>query len=313
MSEQLPRPERVILVGSVFVDLVMRVDELPRRGDDVTARQATAVPGGGFPLLAAARRHGLPAAFAGQHGAGPFGAAVRSACQTHGVEPLLPQTSAGDTGFRALLVEPTGDDQVSVTTPGVDAVLDAAALASVTVSASEAVYVSGRDLAYNGTGQAIAAWTRRLPRGSVLVYDPGPWVDEIPWQVQERVLGRADVVATSVATIKRLVGTGRPGPAVRALREYAPCMRMCVARRGRDGCWVAAPLDEPPLEVTAPPVDVWSEPEGFHTGVLLAGLSRGLGAERAALRATVATALHATSGYPDAEAVDRYLGGSPGR
>ncbi len=48
------RPRRLVLVGSVVVDVLLFVDRLPDRGGDLLARQAVAAAGGGFNVLAAA-------------------------------------------------------------------------------------------------------------------------------------------------------------------------------------------------------------------------------------------------------------------
>lgn len=304
-------PARLVLVGGLAVDLVQQVDELPRRGEDVRARRSYAEVGGAFRTLASARRHGLPAAYAGRYGNGPFGTAVATALAAEDVTALLPRDDAADSGFRSTVVEP-GGAHLSVVTPGVDAHLDQAHLAGVPVRQDDAVYVTGSDLVAAGTGAAVASWLKGLPARTLLVFAPGRWLDEIPWQTQERVLRRCGLLAMSAAAVRQLVGTGRPGAAWRALQEYAPRLTAAVVRQGLDGCWVGT-QDEPPVEVPAPPVDAPEGPaaDAVHTGVLLAGLARGLPAERAALRANVAVALRTTGPgappCPTPAAVDHFL------
>lgn len=312
MTVQPSEPRRLVLAGSVLVDLVMRVEELPGRGADVQARSAHAEIGGGFPTLVAARRHGLAAALAGGYGSGPFGTAIANALAAEGIDPLLPRSTDADSGFRTCLMEP-GDAQTSVTSPGLEARLSRDTLAQAAVDADDAVYVSGRDLAYQHTGAAIAAWIRGLPRRTLVVFDPGPWVDDIPWPVHERTLRRSDLVTMSQGTAGRLLGTRRPAAALQALHAYAPRMTLGVIRCDADGCWVDHRDADGPAEVPAPPLDVTSlpDPDGVHTGVLVAALAHGVPAARAALRANVAAALHAATpavdGCPDAAAVDRFL------
>lgn len=311
MTERTGRPSRLVLVGGLTVDLVLRVDELPRRGDDVRARSAYAEVGGGFFALAAARRHGLPAAYAGRYGSGPFGSAVATGLAAEGIEALLARDEASDTGFRTTVAE-AGDAHLSVTNPGVEARLDQASLAGLELRAGDAVYLTGSDLASAGTGTAVAAWVRTLPARTQVVFAPGPWLDEIPWQVQERVLRRCDLVTMSAKAVRQLVGTSRPGAAWRALREYAPRLALAVVRQPEDDSWVAS-ADDSPVEVPAPPLDAPRGPaaDEVHTGVLLAGLARGATAARAVLRANVAVALRAAgpgaSPCPEPAEIDRFL------
>ncbi|MGA9702659.1 MAG: sugar kinase, partial [Pseudomonas sp.] len=51
---------RLLHTGQVIVDLVMALDTLPATGGDVLAQSASFEAGGGFNVMAAARRNGLP-------------------------------------------------------------------------------------------------------------------------------------------------------------------------------------------------------------------------------------------------------------
>ena len=95
------------LVGfcSVVVDLVLHVPALPEQGGDVLATASSTEVGGGLNALAAAVRAGLPAAYAGGHGSGPFGDLVRVALVSTDVPPLVPPTDGVDSGFTVVLVD----------------------------------------------------------------------------------------------------------------------------------------------------------------------------------------------------------------
>ena len=165
---------RLVLVGSVIVDIVLYVEALPERGGDVVASRSMTTAGGGFNVLSAAARQGLPSAYGGLVGTGPFGAQVRDALVAESVELLLPQPAAGlDTGFCVALVEESGE-RTFATTVGAEAGLSDQLLASLPVRAGDAVYVSGYDLVYPH-GPAIARWIAALPPETVVVLDPGPW------------------------------------------------------------------------------------------------------------------------------------------
>ncbi|MGH3424872.1 MAG: PfkB family carbohydrate kinase, partial [Nocardioidaceae bacterium] len=222
-------PRRLVLVGSVLVDVLMRVELLPERGADVLARGAHAEVGFGRGVLSAARRHGMSAAFAGRYGSGPFGAQVRAALVQDGVDMLIPLPASGDSGFRVGFVE-AGGARTSATSPGVETALDRQSLDRLAIRDDDAVYVSGYDLTYPKSGSAIAGWARALPDSAALVFDPGPLVDDIPWDVQQRVLRRCDILTINARATRQLAGTGRPRAAVAALREYAPRLRLAVLR-----------------------------------------------------------------------------------
>lgn len=309
----IDRPRRLVLVGSVLVDVLMRVELLPERGSDVLARSAHAEVGFGRGVLTAAHRHGLPAAFAGRYGSGPFGAQVRAALVQDGVDMLIPLPAPGDSGFRVGFVE-TGGARTSATSPGVEAALDRQSLERLSIRPDDAVYVSGYDLTYPRTGSAIAAWARTLPETATLVFDPGPLVDDISWEVQQRILRRCDVLTMNARATRQLSGSGRPRASIAALREYAPRLGLAVLRQGADGCWVQdMDGDARGTQVPAPPIDPIDTTgrAGAHTGVLLAYLARGMPLRDAALHANAAAALSATESgaatCPDAAALERFM------
>ena len=74
-----PAVRRLVFAGEAIVDLVMRVPALPERGGDMLASSSATAVGGGFNIMAAAARQGLPVLYAGGHGTGPWGDLARAA------------------------------------------------------------------------------------------------------------------------------------------------------------------------------------------------------------------------------------------
>ena len=52
--------DRLLHLGNVVVDVVLTVPALPEPGGDVLATSTETAAGGGFNVMAAARRQGLP-------------------------------------------------------------------------------------------------------------------------------------------------------------------------------------------------------------------------------------------------------------
>lgn len=308
MSPGPGRPARLVVVGSVVVDVVLSVPHLPERGGDVLATRAALQAGGGFNVLAAAARLGLPAALAGHVGGGPFGDVVVRALAGEGVATLLPRAAVGDTGFCVGLVEPDAE-RTFATAPGVESELSDDDLALAGLRLDDAVYVSGYDLCYPVTGPAVARWCDGDSPG-FLVVDPGPLVAAIPAEVLRPVLARVDLLTLNAREDRLLRERGAAaGP------------RAAVVRRdGARGCRLRLPdgTDEafPAPRVTA--VDTTGAGDA-HTGALVAELHR-TGSLPAAVRAaTVAAALAVTrhgsaTGPTRAElaAASRWPPGAPG-
>jgi sugar/nucleoside kinase (ribokinase family) len=303
------RPRRLVLVGSVIADVLMAVPRLPERGGDLLAPAVTQA-GGGFNVLAAARRLGMPAALAGHVGEGPFGHLVADALAAADVERLLPP-APGDTGFCLALVEPDAE-RTFVTSPGVESRLTADDLAAVPLGVDDAVYLSGYDLCYPTTGPAVAAWCADL--GDVLLtLDPGPLVAEIPRDVLCPLLDRTDVLTLNAREVRLLAGTADLGDASRAVRRRLGPSALLIVRDGARGCTLHLPGDVAPAHVPAPPVTAVDTTGAgdAHTGAFLAGLHRTGSVTAAALHANAAAALSVTRAgsatSPGRDELDRLL------
>lgn len=284
---------RLVLVGSVIVDVLMSVPRLPDRGGDVLASGAATQVGGGFNVLAAARRLGLPAALAGRVGDGPFGDLVTAALATEGIDLLLPVAS-GDTGFCVGLVEPDAE-RTFVTNAGVESQLTPQDLARIAVRADDAVYISGYDLCYPVTGPAFAAWCDDL-REPMVVLDPGPLAAEIPPRVLDPVLTRADLLTLNEREARLLAGTPDAAEAAAALRDRLRPSAVVLVRQGARGCAVYLPGDRDPVQVAATrvtPVDSTGAGD-THTGAFLAELGRTGSVLAAARVANAAAAISVT-------------------
>ena len=291
MSTLRIRPRRLLLVGSVLVDILMYVDRLPERGGDCIARHALLTSGGGFNVLVAAARLGMPVAYAGLVGDGPMGTRVMTDLAAAGISLVLPRAAGEDTGFDVGLVE-SDAERTFVTAPGVESRLHQADLNAVPVLPGDAIYVSGYDLYYPISGAALEEWLTRLGSQNLLVIDPGPLVAEIPGERRERVLSRTDLVSLNAREVGLLTGaTNLPGAASRLVPRLAPG-GWVVARAGAQGCWVASE-SQPPWHVPARParaLDTTGAGDA-HVATLLARLATGDDMRAAARVANIAASI----------------------
>jgi len=291
-------PGRLLSVGNAVVDVVAAVPALPERGGDVLAHAgAVEVGGSGFNALVAAARQGLPAAYAGAHGTGPFGELVRAALRSEGVEVLLPPVADADTGFDIVVVD-DGGERTFLTVAGAEARLSREALDGVPVLARDAVHVSGYGLVHPVSGPAIASWLARVPPESTVLFDPGPLVGDIPPAALDRVTARADWWSSNLR--EALIASGEAdGRAAAVWLAGRRARRGAIVRTGPEGCIVAqrdaAPVAVPGFVVAA--VDTNGAGDA-HTGVFLAALARGCDPVAAARRANAAAAIAVTRRGP---------------
>ena len=306
------RTRRLVCVGSVVVDIVMKVAGLPEPGGDVVAHSSMLAVGGAFNVMAAARSQSISVAYAGGHGTGPFGDMVRSSLAEIGIEIAAPAASSLDTGFTITLVAADGE-RTFVTAPGAEATLTRAALDSIPISPADLIYVSGYGLAYPGSGPALAGWVSRLEAGVTVVVDPGPLVAEIPPQILRDVAARCNWWTCNEREGRLVTGAASPYDSIRGLAELAGRGGILV-RLGRDGCLLlmrGQDVQHSParwVEV----VDTTGAGDA-HTGTFLAALAEGVKPSEAVHMANVAASI-AVSRYgpatsPTAEELRSALAG----
>jgi sugar/nucleoside kinase (ribokinase family) len=301
---------RLLHLGNVVVDIVLTVPVLPERGGDVLASRAAAMAGGGFNVMAAAARQGLPAAYAGAHGSGPFGALARAALAGEGIGVIQPVKAGLDTGFVLTMVE-TGGERTFLTSRGAEATLTAADLDPVRPAASDAVYLSGYSLVHNSNRSALLGWLPRLGGDRLTFFDPGPLAGSIPAGALAAVLGRARWLTCNAREAAILAGVADPWAAAATLagRSSRPNV---VVRTGPDGCLIGRPgagvVQVPGFRVRA--VDTNGAGDA-HSGVFIAALAAGATAAAAARRANAAAAFSVTrrgpATSPTREELDRFL------
>jgi sugar/nucleoside kinase (ribokinase family) len=324
----VPR-NRLVFAGEAIVDLVMEIDSLPERGGDMLARSGSIQVGGGFNVMAAAARQGMPVWYAGGHGTGPWGDRVRAALAAEGIGILRPPDPDADTGFDVAFVEGDGE-RTFVTSIGAEM---ASAWDPIQPGPGDFVYVSGYGLAAHASGTVsasgtapasitgLAAWTAALPPGVIVFVDPGPLVRDIP--DLDVVLARCEWWSCNQREAALLTGTDDPAQA--ATRLLARTGRLGTDRLGTDrlgtggvivragamGCVLATRACV--LAVPAPAVRV-ADTTGAgdaHAGVFLAALAAGVAPPAAASRANVAAALavsrHGPATAPTRQELDDFL------
>jgi sugar/nucleoside kinase (ribokinase family) len=315
------RPRRLVFAGEAIVDVLMRVPGLPPRGGDLVATSAEVAVGGGFNVMAAAARQGLPVLYAGGHGTGPWGDLVRAALAAEGIGLLRPPDPSRDTGFDVALVEPDAE-RTFVTSLGAESAAEPGSWDAVPAGPGDAVYVSGYGLVAAGSGAALGRWAAALPPAVLLFVDPGPLVAQIPADVLEPVLARCDWLSVNAREAALLTGVTAEEAAPRLLTRTARAN--VIVRTGPDGCFLAQrPPPRQPTRLPAPDaapardaprsrdkdgldhipapavhaVDTTGAGDA-HAGVFLAALADGLPPTDAARRANAAAALAVTRPGP---------------
>jgi ribokinase len=319
---------RVIVVGSVNVDLVVRADRLPAPGETVLGGTFDRFHGGkGGNQAVAAARLGARVALVAAVGDDAFGDEAAAALEGQGVETdEVARLTDSPTGVALILVDAAGENLIAVA-PGANAALGEAqvsdALARLEPAPGDVVLVVHEI----PTAAARGALRLARDRGATTVFNPAPATG-----LDRPLLALADVLTPNRGELARLAAddarrSGRSAPAagdpVRAAQalldatsEGPGVARAIVVSLGAAGA-VLVPRDGPAVDFASPPVSAIDATGAGDTlnGALAAGLAEGLDLTVAATRAVVAASLSVTragarEGMPTREELEAALAGA---
>ena len=123
-------PAKVVVAGSINMDLVATAAAIPRPGETLTGEGFSLFPGGkGANQAVAAAKLGAPTTMLGCVGKDAFAKDLKAHLLKNGVTVHLAETDA-PTGTAMIVVDRAGENAI-VVIPGANALLDPAALAAV--------------------------------------------------------------------------------------------------------------------------------------------------------------------------------------
>lgn len=307
VSDKRPR---LVVVGSVNMDLVARVARLPRPGETVTGRELREIPGGkGANQAVAAARLGADTALLGRVGDDALGGDLRRALKQAGVDTAALQTTAGcGSGVALIGVEDSGQNAILIV-PGANGRLtpDDVRRAEAVLAGADAILLQ-LEIPRESVAEAIRLGKRL---GVLTVLDTAP----IPEGDLPEELWTADVVSPNQTEAEVLTGMPVRGPEDAA--RAAACLRergagLVVVKLGAQGAFVlgegvAAAVPARRVE----PVDTTAAGDAFTAALALALVEGRDPISAARFGCAAGTLATLTAGaqpaMPDRRAVDSFL------
>jgi sugar/nucleoside kinase (ribokinase family) len=304
---------RLIHIGSSVVDFIYRIEHLPGPGDDLTASAFSAMPGGGFNMMVAARRSGMRTAYAGKIGDGPFGTMISEALKAEGIGQTQPVSHGIDSGTCVVFVTEGDGERTFVSRPGAEGVITPEDYRYMMPEAGDWVFTTGYTLAYPGSRESQARFIEALPDHATFAFDPTGIVGEIPVNILHRVLGRTDWLSLNRSEAAAIVGWGDdPEMTARLFARHCQRAKGIVLRSGAAGAVLALAGEEPVFVPAFRVETVDTNGAGdAHDGAFIAALSRGMSPldalQYANAAAAISTTRHGGPTAPDADEIKNFL------
>jgi ribokinase len=282
----------ILVFGSINIDVVVPVPELPRPGETVLGGDYALFPGGkGANQALAARRAGATVAMAGAVGTDAFAPLALANLRAAGVDLGLVQEVGRPTGCALIMVGASGDNLIAVA-PGANHIAKAALVPDALLGPTTIVLCQMEVAA----AENVALFRRARHAGARTVLNLAPALPLDP-----AIFADIDIV---VANQDEAATLGDPAGLARHLRQGL------VVTRGAAGA-IAFPGAGSQIEIPAlpiAPVDTTGAGDAF-VGVLASGLDDGFALAAALRRASAAAALAclatgAQSALPERAAID---------
>lgn len=282
---------RVVVVGSLNLDLVVGVDRLPEPGETVIGRSVEQHPGGkGLNQAVAAARLGARVEIVGSVGTDAAGASLRAVVVEEGLGASTLTDAAGTSGTALIEVDASGTNRI-VVVPGANGVLTAAQVGDAIASFDDIAVVL---VQCEIPPEAVAAAVRSgRAAGAIVILNPAPAA-----AVAAELLGDVDYVIPNEHEAALLTGidASTSAGAADAARELVRGGARCaIVTRGAGGAvWASAESGGSQAAYRVTSVDTVGAGDAFCGG-LAAALAAGLTVDVALRWASAAGALAATS------------------
>lgn len=263
------KPKRTVMVlGSAIVDMVIRVDDLPKSGGDIVgACRKTNVGGCAYNVCDVLSKLSLPFESFMPVGEGLMSDIVSSDMRARGWT-MHSFKGHGDNGWCLALVEPHGE-RTFITMPGIDVDFQRAWLDALDLGRFDAFYLSGYQAA-GPCGQLIYDALRASMRDdAILFFDPGPRAMQMPRSMLDAYLDLNALVTVNSHEARLMTDTVSTEAAARKL-----ALRTGQAAVVTDGARGAALAEGDSVRMISgypvEPVDTVGSGDA-HTGGVIAG------------------------------------------
>ncbi len=285
--------KRLVVVGSINLDLVSVAPRIPLRGETLMASSFGTFPGGkGANQAVAAARLGTRVSMIGKLGNDSFGAELRANLHSAGVDTDAVDTESTSSGIAQIITAENGEN-VIVVTPGANARVSPHFLEKhLDLIRGAGIVLTQLEIPLE-TVEYLASITRK--EGIPLVLDPAP-AQPLPPSLLERV----DWLTPNESETCSLLSLKSQDVPENALKEVAELLlhhgsRNALLKLGQRGCYLAL-ADGRRVSLPAyvvPAVDSTAAGDAFN-GAFASALLQGHDPVRAATWASAVAAISVT-------------------
>lgn len=171
-------PAKVVVIGSLNMDLVTRASRLPRAGETLIGQTFATVPGGkGANQAVASARLGAEVAMIGCVGTDAYGVQLRDALLVEGIDCQAVTTVDGSSGVALIVVDDSSQNAIVIVAGSNGALTPASLQAADAVLQAADVIVCQLEVPMETVGYALK---RGRELGKTVILNPAPASGPLP-------------------------------------------------------------------------------------------------------------------------------------
>lgn len=283
---------KVVVVGSLNMDLVARAERLPRGGETLAGDSFFTVPGGkGANQAVAAARLGASVAMVGNVGDDAYGRQLREALEVEGIDCQAVGVCPGVSSGVALIVVDAASQNAIVIIPGGNGLLDPQSVQRFDALLEHAqVIICQLEVPYATVGWVLA---RGRELGKTVILNPAPASSPLPAQwfahIDYLIPNESEAEALTGLPVADLSGAQRAAERLRVLGAG----KVIVTLGAQGALFVDAQGSRHFPATPVKPLDTTAAGDTF-VGGFAAGLARGLEEGEAIVQGQRAAAISVT-------------------
>ena len=176
---------KTLVIGNVYVDVIVNVDQLPKTGDDIVCKKQILTVGGcAYNVATVLRNFNIDHTLIFPVGNGVYGNIIEAEVRKSGYEANI-KVESGDNGYCLCLVESTGERSF-ITIKGIETEYKESWFDEIDIDEYCNIYISGYEME-GQSGRVISNWLSKIENKNIF-FGPGPRINEIDKDILEKIL-----------------------------------------------------------------------------------------------------------------------------
>lgn len=226
---------KTLVIGNVYVDVIVNIDELPKTGDDIVCKKQIVTVGGcAYNVATILKNFDIEHELVFPVGTGIYGSIIEEEVRKNGYEISIKDKS-GDNGYCMCLVESNGERSF-ITIKGIEANYKESWFENINPDEYDNIYISGYEMEGQG-GRVISNWLSKLQNKNIF-FGPGSRMGEIERDTLDKILNLRPIIHINEDEVLKFTGKKSIVEAARAINKITN--NTVFITLGKDGVMCAS-------------------------------------------------------------------------